>query len=52
MSLRQRFLKVVGFAPLAHRPPLTARFWLYCAAAYLMPVVCQIVLPQDAGYYD
>ncbi len=52
MSLRRKLLNSVGFAPLAHRPPLSGRFWLYCAAAYLMPVVCQIVLPDDGGLYD
>ena len=52
MSLQRRFLKLVGFGPLAHRPPLTARFWLYCAAAYLIPVMTQVVLPESepSGY--
>jgi len=45
---------MVGFAPLAHRPPLSTRFWLYCTAAYIMPVVAQVVLPDDpaATNYD
>ncbi|MBI4502771.1 MAG: hypothetical protein HY700_16615 [Gemmatimonadetes bacterium] len=52
MSLQRRFLQLVGFGPLAHRPPLTARFWLYCAAAYLIPVMTQVVLPESepSGY--
>ena len=44
-----------GFAPLTHRPPLTPRFWLYCTAAYLIPVVTQLLLPHDPnnpGLYD
>ena len=49
MSLQNRFFSLVGFAPLAHRPPLTARFGLYCAAAYLIPVVTQVVLPKQGG---
>jgi len=52
MSLQSRFLKIVGFAPLAHRPPLSARFWLYCVGAYLIPVVTQIVFPGERGLYD
>ncbi len=46
MGLRRTFLRLVGFAPLAHRPPLTARFWLYCTAAYIIPVVVQVALPN------
>ncbi len=52
MSLHDRILKVVGFPPMALRPKLEPRFWLYCVAAYLMPVVSQIVLPDDPGMYD
>lgn len=50
MSLHSRVLRVVGFAPLDHRPPLTGRFWLYCCSAYLIPVVTQVALPRDPGY--
>jgi glucose-6-phosphate-specific signal transduction histidine kinase len=32
---------------MAHRPPLKGRFWLYCTAAYLIPVVTQVGLPTD-----
>jgi signal transduction histidine kinase len=55
MSVRSLILRTAGFAPLAHRPPLTPRFWLYCTAAYLIPVVTQVVLPHDSdtpGLYD
>lgn len=52
MTLTHTTLKLVGFAPLAHRPPLTPRFWLYCAGAYIMPVVAQVVLPEDPGQID
>lgn len=38
--------------PVAHRPPLSTRFWLYTAGAYLMPVLVQIVLPEDPGLSD
>jgi signal transduction histidine kinase len=37
---------------MAHRPPLKGRFWLYCTAAYLIPVVAQVALPRDPGMYD
>lgn len=52
MSLHDRILDAVGFPPMAHRPRLEPRFWLYCTAAYLIPVVSQVVLPADPGLYD
>ena len=52
MSLKSRIVETIGFGPLAHRPPLSPRFWIYCAAAYLMPVVVQIGLPEDPGLTD
>ncbi len=52
MKLHQQLLRLVGFPPMSHRPPLKARFWLYCTAAYLIPVVSQVALPRDPGMYD
>lgn len=52
MSIHQRVLQIVGFEPLSHRPPLSHRFWFYSAAAYLLPVVAQIGLPEDPGLTD
>ena len=52
MSLKTRIIKSIGFAPLAHRPPLSPRFWFYCAAAYLIPVVVQVGFPEDPGLTD
>lgn len=52
MRLQDRMLRVVGFPPMAHRPPLKGRFWLYCTAAYLIPVFAQVGLPRDPGMYD
>jgi len=52
MSFHDRFLRFVGFPPMAHRPPLKGRFWLYCSAAYLIPVFAQVALPRDPGMYD
>jgi signal transduction histidine kinase len=37
---------------MAHRPPLKGRFWLYCAVAYLIPVMTQVGIPNDPGRYD
>ncbi len=42
----------ISLMPVAHRPPLSARFWLYTVAAYLMPVLVQIALPEDPGLSD
>ncbi|MHC4611742.1 MAG: histidine kinase dimerization/phospho-acceptor domain-containing protein [Planctomycetota bacterium] len=52
MSVRRRFLNVTGLQPMAHRPPLSTRFLFYSAAAYLMPVVVQVILPDDPGLTD
>lgn len=53
MSLSDRFLNFVGFPPMSHRPKLEPRFWVYCTAAYLIPVVSQIVFPsREGGLYD
>jgi len=50
--MKRKLLRALGFGPLAHRPPLSARFWLYCAAAYLIPVVVQVALPDDPTSTD
>jgi signal transduction histidine kinase len=52
MNFYIRLLHFVGFPPMSHRPPLHGRFWLYCTAAYLIPVVAQVALPRDPGMYD
>ncbi len=51
--LRQHLLDLLGFTPMAHRPPLPRRWWLYCAVAYLAPsVVLQLVPAADVPYRD
>lgn len=52
MNRTHRLLSAVGMAPLAHRPPLRRRFWVYCAAAYLIPVVFTAALPRRGPYDD
>ena len=52
MALRRLIKNLVGFDQMDHRPPLKARFWVYCAAAYLIPVFTQIGLPEDPGLSD
>lgn len=51
-SLRERVLRSTGLEPLSHRPPLTPRFWFYSAAAFLLPVIMQVVLPEDPSLTD
>ena len=43
---------ILGLQHLPHAPPFRPRFWVYCFAAYLMPVVVQVVLPDDPGATD
>jgi signal transduction histidine kinase len=52
MSLESRFIDTIGLSPMAHRPPLSPRFWIYCAAAYLIPVVIQVAFPADPSLID
>jgi signal transduction histidine kinase len=52
MTSRRSLISIAGLRHVAHRPPLTPRFWLYCAAAYVIPVVAQLVLPPSPGLYD
>lgn len=52
MTVRRRFLRLAGLEHMSHRPPLSARFWMYCVGAYTIPVVAQIALPSDPGLYD
>jgi signal transduction histidine kinase len=52
MPLPKWMKQLVGFDPMDHRPPLQKRFWVYCAAAYLMPVFAQVALPEDPGLSD
>lgn len=52
MSLRKKVLRSTGLEPLAHRPPLTPRFWFYSAVAFLLPVIVQVALPDDPSLTD
>jgi signal transduction histidine kinase len=42
---------VIGFPEMSHRPPLPRRWALYCALAYLVPVVMMELLPSGGGMY-
>jgi len=42
---------VIGFPQMAHRPPLPRRWALYCALAYLIPIVVMEALPPGEGLY-
>ena len=53
MGTRLRLVDFLGFTPLAHRPPLPRRWWVYCAVAYLTPsLVLQFVAPEEVPYRD
>lgn len=38
--------------PPAHRPSLSRRFWVYCAVAYLTPVIFQVLWPERDAVGD
>ncbi|HTT67619.1 MAG TPA: hypothetical protein VMF70_06285 [Gemmatimonadales bacterium] len=42
---------VIGFPQMAHRPPLPRRWALYCALAYIIPIVVTEWLPPGEGLY-
>jgi signal transduction histidine kinase len=51
--VRDRLVDYLGFTPVAHRPPLPKRWWLYCAVAFLAPsLVLQLVPASDVPYRD
>lgn len=53
MTPRKRIVDFLGFTPMAHRPPLPRRWWVYCAVAYLAPsIVLQLVPASDVPYRD
>ncbi|HET7790478.1 MAG TPA: hypothetical protein VFK78_06740 [Gemmatimonadales bacterium] len=48
-----RLTRAFGFTPMAHRPPLPKRWWLYCAAAFLAPsLVLTFVSAEEVPYRD
>ncbi len=46
-----RSVMVIGFPEMSHRPPLPRRWALYCALAYLVPIVMMELLPPGEGMY-
>jgi len=42
---------VIGFPQMAHRPPLPRRWALYCALAYLIPIIVMEAVPPGEGLY-
>ena len=52
MTLFKRIRNLIDIPPLPHRPPLPKRHWFYSMAAYLMPVVAQVVFPDDPTMTD
>jgi signal transduction histidine kinase len=47
VTVRRRLVALLGFAPLAHRPPLPKRWWVYCAVAFLAPSLLLTLVPAD-----
>src|SRR3989441_542105 len=51
--VRHRLVHLLGFTPMAHRPPLPRRWWIYCAIAYLSPsLVLALVPAHEVPYRD
>jgi signal transduction histidine kinase len=46
-----RTVASIGIQPMAHRPPLPRRWALYCALAYLVPIVIIEALPDGTGIF-
>jgi signal transduction histidine kinase len=41
----------IAFEQMAHRPPLPRRWLVYCALAYLVPIVALEALPENGGTF-
>ena len=52
MEFRKRLMEFLEPEPMLHRPPLSPRFLIYASSAYLMPVVVQVVFPEDPTLTD
>lgn len=51
--MRHRVLTLLGFSPMAHRPPLPRRWYLYSVIAFLAPpVLLQLIPAEDVPYRD
>jgi len=46
-----RPIVTIGFQQMAHRPPLPRRWALYCALAYITPIIVMEWLPPGEGLY-
>lgn len=52
MSVRKSVIRLLTMEPVSHRPPLTRRFWVYSATAFVIPVVVQVFFPEDPSLTD
>jgi len=50
-KVRHRLVDLLGFTPMAHRPPLPRRWWVYCTVAYLSPSLVLALVPADEVPY-
>jgi len=50
-KVRHHLVDLLGFTPMAHRPPLPRRWSVYCAVAYLAPSVVLALVPADEVPY-
>ena len=48
----RKIRKLFELEPLSHGLPLSPRFWIYSATAYILPVVVQVALPEDPALTD
>jgi signal transduction histidine kinase len=52
-TLRRRLVRLLGFTPMAHRPPLPRRWEFYCVGAFLAPsLFLQFVAAEEVPYRD
>ncbi|MFQ5705368.1 MAG: histidine kinase dimerization/phospho-acceptor domain-containing protein [Gemmatimonadales bacterium] len=52
MSLYENLSVATKLSHVSHRPPISHRFGFYAATAYLIPVVVQVVFPDDPTLTD
>lgn len=52
MAYRRLWHRITRLQQLSHRPPPSPQAWVYCASAYLIPVIAQVALPEEPGISD
>lgn len=48
----RKLLRIIDLEPMNHRPTIKPRYWAYTVVAYALPVIAQVVFPDDPVLND